>query len=200
MSDRDRLRRAFSAIDAANSGDPHQIRVRGAWRPKELAHAELVCEWIEQLCPDASEALRLAGRAHHVRRWEIDRDAYPEGRAGYHRWRRALQAHHARIAGEILGELGYAPETIGRVQEILEKRGAGRDPEVQVFEDALCLTFLETQLHDLAQRIEENKLLDIARKTLRGMSSRAIELARDLPLETADRALLERAARPRALE
>jgi Domain of unknown function (DUF4202) len=196
VPERDRLRRAFSAIDAANAGDPQRIRVRGTQRPKELAHAELVCEWIERLCPGASEALRLAGRAHHVRRWEIGRDTYPDGRAGYHRWRRALQAHHARIAGEIFGELGYEPETVARVQEILEKRGAGRDPEVQVFEDALCLTFLETQLHDLAARLEEAKLLDIVRKTLRGMSSRAIELALGLPLEASDRALLERATLP----
>ena len=64
----ERLRRALEAIDAANAGDPNRIRVRGVERPKEQAHAELVTGWIERLAPKASEALRLAGRAHHVRR------------------------------------------------------------------------------------------------------------------------------------
>jgi len=83
-----RLREALSAIDAANGDDPHTIFVRGRRRPKELAHAELVSEWIEKLAPGASEALRIAGRAHHLRRWEIPRADYPEGREGYLRWRR----------------------------------------------------------------------------------------------------------------
>ena len=37
----ERFRRAIDAIDMANAGDPHRITVRGATRPKELAHAEL---------------------------------------------------------------------------------------------------------------------------------------------------------------
>ena len=193
MSDSERLRRALAAIDAANADDPQRIRVRGGLRPKELAHAELVSEWIERLRPDASEALRLAGRAHHVRRWEIPRDRYPQGRVGYHRWRRALQEHHARVAGEILGGEGYDPATIARVQEIVQKKALGRDPDVQVFEDALCLVFLETQFHDLADRFDEATLIDVTRKTLKRMSSAAVALAARLPLDPRDLAYVERA-------
>ena len=76
----DRLRQAFDAIDAANADDPNQIRVRGKLRPKELAHANLATEWVERLRPDAGDALRLAARGHHVRRWTIPRTEYPEGR------------------------------------------------------------------------------------------------------------------------
>ncbi|MGH7336071.1 MAG: DUF4202 family protein, partial [Myxococcota bacterium] len=94
----DRLRNALAAIDAANAGDPHTILVRGQRRPKEQAHAELVSEWIAVLAPDASEALQLAGRAHHLRRWAISRADYPEGREGYLRWRRALHDFHAEQA------------------------------------------------------------------------------------------------------
>jgi len=36
-----RMARAIAAIDAANAGDPNRLEVRGATRPKELAHAEL---------------------------------------------------------------------------------------------------------------------------------------------------------------
>ena len=193
MADPGRLSRALAAIDAANADDPQTLSVRGEQRPKELAHAELVSEWVAALCPDASEALRLAARAHHVRRWEIARDAYPEGRAGYHRWRKALQAHHAEILGRILQAAGYDAATAARAQALVRKQGLGRDPEVQVLEDALCLVFLETQFRDLAERLEEEKLLDVTRKTLRKMSEQAIARAGELPLDDRSRALLERA-------
>ena len=80
---------------------PHRIQVRGEERPKELAHAELMSEWVEKLRPDASEALRIAARAHHVRRWEIPRDSHPAGRRGYLEWRVALHDHHAEVTARI---------------------------------------------------------------------------------------------------
>src|SRR5687768_2401371 len=137
MSD-ERLRRAIAAIDAANGGDPHTIVARGRCRPKEQAHAELVSEWIELLAPDASAELKLAGRAHHLRRWEIPRADYPEGREGYLRWRRALHDFHAEQTAAILAECGYDAALIRRVSDLLHKRGLARgEPEAQVLEDAL---------------------------------------------------------------
>lgn len=191
-----RLAGAFAAIDAANAGDPVRITVRGQDRPKELAHAELVTEWIQRLEPQASEALLLAGRAHHLRRWTIPRASYPEGRGGYLRWRRALHDQHAADVAAILGEVGYDDATISRVQDLVRKRGLGKDAEVQVLEDALCLVFAETQLHDLAQRVEPEKMLDVVRKTLVKMSPRAIELAATLDLPPESRDLLTRALAP----
>ncbi len=188
-----RLRRALAAIDAANAADPNRLRVRGALRPKELAHAELASEWVAKLHPGPSEALRLAARAHHLRRWAIPRAEHPAGRAGYLRWRVALQELHAREAGEILEAEGYGPDEVERVRTLIRKRGLGRDPEVQALEDALCLVFLETQFHDIAARLEEPKLLDVTRKTLRKMSAEAKREALSLPLDASDRALLERA-------
>lgn len=194
MTDAERHRRAIAAIDAANADDPQRLEVRGESRPKELAHAELASHWVAALEPDASEALRLAARAHHLRRWEIPRADYPEGRAGYHRWRKALHAHHAVAVTAILEAEGYAPEEIRRVADLVQKKGLGRDPEVQVLEDALCLVFVETQFHDLAARLEEEKLLDVTRKTLRKMSPAAIERALALPLRAEDLERLQRAA------
>jgi hypothetical protein len=192
--DADRLSRALRAIDAANADDPNRIRVRGAWRPKELAHAELASEWIEKLQPAASEALRLAARAHHLRRFELPRSAYPSGRLGYLRWRAALQTLHAERVAAVLSAEGYDEATIRRVQELVQKRGLGRDPEVQALEDALCLIFLETQLRELALRMDPDRLRDVLRRTLRKMSPEAIAAARALPLEPEERALLESAA------
>ncbi len=190
----ERLRSALAAIDAANRGDPHAIAVRGERRPKEQAHAELVSEWIGVLAPDASEALQLAGRAHHLRRWEIPRSEYPEGREGYLRWRRALHDFHAEVTGKILAEHGYDAATTRRVSDLLHKRGLARgDTEAQVLEDALCLVFLETQYREIAERLSDEKLLDVTVKTLRKMSARARTLALGLPLDPRDVAVIERA-------
>jgi hypothetical protein len=194
VADPDRLGRALAAIDAVNAEDPNRIEVRGESRPKELAHAELVSEWVIALDPNASEALLLAARAHHIRRWAIPRSDHPLGRAGYHAWRRALQALHADEAGRILHCAGYSENTIGRVQDLVRKRGLGRDPEVQVLEDALCLVFLETQFAALAGRLDDEKSLDVTRKTLAKMSPAAIQRAGEIELGEAERALLARAS------
>ena len=191
--DHERIGRAIAGIDAANADDPVRIQVRGEERSKELAHAELVTEWVQRLDPDPSEELLLAARAHHLRRWAIPRASYPEGRSGYLKWRKALHDQHAADVAEILETVGYEDAAVTRVQDIVRKRRLGKDPEVQTLEDALCLVFVETQLHDLADRIEPEKMVDVVRKTLVKMSDRAKELALEIDVPADDRALLERA-------
>jgi len=184
--DEARFERAIGAIDAVNAEDPHG---------KELRHAEMATAWVRRLRPDAGDELLLAARAHHLRRWAIARDSYPEGRNGYLRWRKALQRQHADDVGRILGAEGYGPDTIARVQDIVQKRRLSSDPEVQVFEDALCLVFLEDQLDAPGTRLEdEEKLIDVLRKTLDKMSDDAIALALQLELSPAGRALVTAAA------
>jgi hypothetical protein len=189
----ERFAAAIAAIDAANADDPNTILVRGATRPKELAHAELVTEWVQRLEPDAHEALLLAARAHHIRRWTIPRASYPTGRPGYLRWRKALHTVHEQEVGRILAAVGYDETTITRVQQLVAKRGLGHDADVQVLEDALCLVFVETQLHDLARRLDHDKMVDVAAKTLAKMSDPAIAQAATIPLAAPDRTLLEAA-------
>ena len=150
-------------------------------------------EWVQRLEPAPTEELLLAARAHHLRRWTIPRASYPQGRSGYLRWRKALHEQHARDVAEILSGVGYDDATVGRVQDIVRKRRLGKDDEVQVLEDALCLVFVETQLHDLAARVEPEKMVDVVRKTLVKMSDRAKQLATELDIPADDRALLDRA-------
>ncbi len=188
-----RLPRAIEAIDAANAADPNRILVEGREQPKELAHAELVTEWVRRLRPEAGEALLLAARAHHLRRWAVPRSTYPEGRAGYLRWRRDLHERHAAETSEILRDAGYDEATVARVGDIVRKRNLKSDPEVQTLEDALCLVFLQTQFHDLASRLEHAKTVDVVRKTLNKMSDEAKRQALALPLAHEDAALLEEA-------
>lgn len=166
----ERLAAAIAAIDDANRDDPNQLTFDGVTGPKELVHAELVTNWVRELDPDADEAQLLAARAHHLRRWTIPRSDYPDGRAGYLRWRAALGRQHAIDVGEILRRCGYDDASITRVQQIVRKVGLGTDPAVQTHEDALCLTFLQTQLDALAARMDEPKLAEVLAKTLDKMS------------------------------
>ncbi len=166
----DRLERALATIDAANSADPNTVVVDGVARPKELVHAERMTHWLGVLDPDATEAQVLAARAHHIRRWVSPRATYPEGRSGYHRWRRDQRERQAHEVGEILASVGYDQPTIDRVQTIVAKQGLGRDPEVQTHEDALCLVFLELQFDDLAEQLGDDHTVDVVRRTAHKMS------------------------------
>jgi hypothetical protein len=188
-----RFDQAIAAIDAANADDPHTIEVRGQVRPKELAHAELMTEWLERLDPEADDGQRLAARAHHLRRWTVPRSSYPEGRAAYLRWRTALKQQHAEEVAAILAGVGYDDATIDRVQRIIRKEGLGTDPAVQTHEDALCLVFLETQLAATVDDLGDEKMLDVIRKTAAKMSDRALGLVGDLPMRPTDRTLVGRA-------
>lgn len=178
----ERFDRAIAAIDAANADDPDTVVVDGRRVPKERAHAELMTRWIDTLVPAASEALRLAARAHHVRRWTWPRRDYPDGRAGYLRWRRDLHDRHAEVAAAILADAGYDAAMIARVGAIMHKRGLGDDPEVQAYEDALCLVFVQTQLADLVARTEPERMARIAQRTLAKMSPSARKVASTIPL------------------
>jgi hypothetical protein len=186
----DSLQQAFAAIDAANADDPFTIVVDGVERPKEQAHAELMVDWVRRLDPDASEAQLLAARAHHLRRWSLPRDDFPEGRSGYLRWRTVLKRQHAEEVATILGDVGYDEDTIARVQQIVRKEGLQRDPAVQVHEDALCLVFLQTQLVDVAAQLGEDKTIDVLRKTARKMSPKGIAAVQELSLPAEGQRLL----------
>ena len=200
MVDDNRFARAIAAIDAVNADDPNQLTVKGVTRAKELAHAELVSEWVRRLRPDAGELLLLAARGHHLRRWQSPRSSFPDGRAGYLRWRRDLSERQAEELGQLLGREGYEAGDVERVRAIVRKRGLGTDADVQALEDALCLTFLETQLADLVAKTDGPKMVEILRKTMAKMSPAAIELASSLELDRDGQRLLAVAATPVATE
>jgi hypothetical protein len=154
-------------------------------------HGRLAAEWVADLAPDADDALLLAARAHHLRRWELPRSEYPEGRAGYLRWRRDQKQRHAADVAEILGRVGYEPAEIERVQALVRRDDLTRgDAGAQAVEDAACLVFLETQLADVAPRFDREHLLDVIRKTARKMSPTGLAAVARLPLGEVERSLL----------
>jgi Domain of unknown function (DUF4202) len=192
--DPERLTAVLAAIDAANADDPYTITVEGVERPKELTHADMMTRWVRRLAPDCSEAQLIAARAHHLRRWAIPRDDFPRDRGGYLRWRTALRRQHAEDVARLMGEAGYGEAEIARVQAIVRKQGLGTDPEVQVHEDALCLVFLDTQFDALIAQVDDDeKMVEILRKTTAKMSPDGVAAASELTLSPAAEVLLQRA-------
>ena len=189
----ERFERAISLIDEANAQDPGRELVDGEEYPGEWLYGLRMTEWLERLDPEAPEHLRLAARAQHVGRWRIPRSEYPAGRRGYHQWRRRLYAHHADLAEDLLREAGYDDDTVGRVQDLLMKKGLRDDPEMQLLEDVICLVFLENYFADFARDHDDEKLVRILRRTLRKMTARGRREALGLALSNQERRLVQRA-------
>lgn len=192
-ADETRFEAAIAAFDAANGEDPNTMVFDGKEYPKELLYAQQMSRWLDRLVPDASEALKLAARSQHVRRWEIPRGDYTRDRIGYLKWRRDLKHLHARLAGDILAEVGYDEPTIARVQSLLRKEGLKHDRETQQLEDVICLVFLENYFADFSKQHDEAKIIDIIRKTWKKMSPAGHEAALALELPPEARELVERA-------
>jgi hypothetical protein len=196
MDGDERFQRAIALIDTANAADPATITVGEVTGPKELVHSEMLTRWVRELTPKPSEAVLLAARGQHIRRWEHPRSSYPEGRRGYLRWRTGLYAFHAEQTAALLRQAGYDDATLARVSFIIRKQGLGRDSEVQAIEDGLCLVFLETQLGELAGRTDRDKMLEILRKTWRKMSPAAHQHALALTFAPEEHALIRAALAP----
>ena len=178
----------IAAFDAANAADPNRMRVAGLDLPKELYYGQRMTHFLMATYPDASEALQLAARCQHIRRWESPRADYPEGRVGYLKWRTDLKHFHARVAGEILQAAGYDAAMVERVGQLLRKERLKQDADVQRLEDIACLVFLEDHLGEFAPRYDSEKVVDIIRKTWKKMSAEGQQaaLARDLPPAAAE--------------
>ena len=188
-----RFRAAVERFDRANAEDPNLETAGVVPQPKELLYSQRMTAALGHFAPEASEAVRLAARCQHIRRWMIPRDSYPQGLAGYRRWRADLGRFHAETAGGILREVGYGDETIGRVQALLRKERLKVDADAQLLEDVVCLVFLAHYLGSFAARHDETKVVGILRKTWRKMSGRGRTAARGLDLAPDLRALLTRA-------
>ena len=175
-----RFDQAIREFDAAHGQDPKIIVVEGRQVPWSLHYHERLAHWVKQLEKTPSEALLLAAHCQHIRRWTIPRSNYPMNRNGYRQWRKTLAGFHAEEAAKILEAVGYQEETIQRLKELLLKLRLKLDPEVQLFEDAICLVFLEIEFSDFAEKHDQEKLISILQKTWKKMSSRGHRAAQEL--------------------
>ncbi len=193
VSDSERFAAAIKRFDEANAQDPNVEIIDGKPQPREVVYAQWLTDWVLKLAPDASEALRLAARCQHLRRWEIPRQSYPMDKAGYLKWRADLKKFHAEKSGEILRAVGYDEAMVQRVQELNLKKNHPKDPEVCVLEDALCLVFLERQFAPLAAKSDDEKMINALQKSWKKMTPAAQAEALKLNYGPREKSLIDRA-------
>ncbi len=164
-----KLKSALEAIDAANAADPNLED--GA--PAARLYGERMSSELDRLYPDASEALQIAARGQHIERWTVPRTTYPDGKAGYHAWRRDLAARHAERVSTIMAKAGYGQDEIADAARMLRKEGIKRHEDVQALEDVICFVFLKWYFAPFAAKHSDDKVQDIVQKTARKMSAEA---------------------------
>jgi len=174
------LAKALTAFDAANALDPNLETVMGDSYPKELLYGQRMSKELARFKPNASEHLQLAARAQHIERWKSPRNDFPEGRAGYKKWRSQLSLYHAQRAGEIMSSVGYGSDDIEKVQYLIQKRQLKRNPETQALEDVVCLVFLKYYFESFAAKHKEDKIIDIVQKTWLKMSEECRKVALEI--------------------
>lgn len=181
------------AIDAANADDPRVVEVDGVAQPFEVVYAKRMTARLGALYPDASDLLRIAARAQHLRRWDIPRENFPLGRHGYNDWRKECRAHHARLVSELMRKHGYAEDAIAHVALLIRKEQLKKERESQALENVAAIVFLEhyfDEFHEKYADYDDDKIIDILGKTLCKMSPKGHAAALALPLPERTRALV----------
>ena len=125
-------------------------------------------------------------------RWELPRSSFPMGRPGYLTWRSKQKSQAASQVVELLSSASIdppiAPEDRERVGALIRKDKLGTDEEVQALEDVACLVFLDDQFDDFERKadLDEDKMVNILRKTWGKMSDPGRQLA--LAVDLSDKA------------
>ena len=172
--------KAVALIDAANAEDPNRQTADGKDWPKELLYSHRMADMLDRFKPDADDAMKLAIRSQHIQRWKSRRDAYPMDRIGYLKWRKDLYKFHAQTAADLLAQAGYGEAVIDRLKQAVAKIDIKNNPDTQLLEDVTDLVFIEHYMLEFVGKhpeYDEEKWLDIVRKTWKKMSGPAHEFA-----------------------
>ena len=187
------LEKALRLIDEKNTLDPNKEDYNGQSYPKELLYSQRMYKQLLDIEPDASDELKIAIRAQHIGRWEIPRSDYPSDKIGYIKWRNQLKKRHASITTRILEKVGYPSEFSERVSFLINKKALKNDPETQTLEDVACLVFIEYYFEAFAKKYDEEKIIDIVKKTWNKMSEKGHKCALNLTLPDKSKELIGKA-------
>ncbi len=193
MIESEKFNAALSLFDQSNENDPNKELFDGKEYSKELLYAMRMTHRLDSFSGEAEEALRLAVRCQHIRRWEIPRDAYEMNRVGYLKWRNDLKLFHAEKASEILKAVGYDDKLIESVTFLLLKKQLKKHELTQTLEDVICLVFLEFYFEKFSEKYNEEKTIDILRKTWKKMSLKGQNAALELELSDHSQDLISKA-------
>ncbi len=128
----------------------HTLQERaGTWVTQNYSNAEHLVKtetWLLQLCPAASQALRLAALTHDMERAFPGPDS-PQARSSVdHEYNRAHSARSAAIVGAFLREQQADQELVAGVEALIRVHEYGGWPEADLLQAADSLSFLEVNI------------------------------------------------------
>jgi hypothetical protein len=182
----EKLNKTLFAIDEINSQDPNKVMLDGTSLAKELVYGQQMTDCLKQYWPDANELLQIAVRAQHIKRWQLKRTEFAEGKAGYYQWRIAQGKFHAELAANIMSEQGYSLDEAEQCAAIIRKENLKISNDTQTLEDVACLVFLMHYFNEFAAKYTEQdneaKIVRIVQLTWKKMSEQAHDIALKLTL------------------
>jgi hypothetical protein len=181
-----KLNNTLSAIDEINSQDPNTIMLDGTSQAKELVYGQQMTDCLIEYWPEANELLQIAVRAQHIKRWQLKRTEFAEGKAGYYQWRIAQGKFHAELTASIMSEQGYSTAEAEQCAAIIRKENLKTSNDSQTLEDVACLVFLMHYFNDFAAKYTEQdneaKIVRIVQLTWKKMSDNAHDIVLGLTL------------------
>ena len=192
MKAKSKLRTILNQIDEINKKDVHQEEFAGQLFPKEHLYSLRMTEMLFEYDEDPPEELQIVARGQHIKRWAIKREDFPNDRKGYLKWRSRLTLFHAEQITNLLQESGYDEVMTARIADIISKKYLKTDRLTQQLEDLACLVFLKWYFEDFRKKHDEEKVINILRKTWSKMTEKGKDMALELPLSTEVKVLVER--------
>ena len=178
------LDKTLYEIDLINAQDPNKETINGDVKPKELLYGQRMTACLSEFWPNANDLLQIAVRAQHIKRWHIKRTDFPQGKAGYLKWRKSLGQFHADLACQVMRECGYEENERETVASIIRKEKLHTNKDSQTLEDVACLVFLQYYFEAFSAKHDEDKVISILQKTWNKMSEVGKEIALTLTLPT----------------
>lgn len=186
--EKENYKAVLSNIDEINSKDPN----KEDFLPGEQLYSQRMLKTLLKLNPEAEDDLKVACYGQHIKRWAYPRSDYPEGKAGYLRWRKELYNIHGELTAECILKAGESRDFAESVKNIMVNKTTGRG-DSQYLEDTACLVFLEYYFDAFIKKHEREKLIKIVVKTWNKMSEKAHEAALKIAYSDEQMALLKQA-------
>jgi len=187
------IQKVLEKIDGINSKDPNIEQFGTESYPKEILYSQRMTEMLFEFVTSPSIPLQVAARGQHIQRWAIPRSDYSMDKKGYMKWRTVLKTYHAELLTELLEEEGAEQSVIDQVRLLISKRKLKTDPESKTLEDVICLVFLKYYFAGFAKKHDEEKVIDIVRKTWAKMTEDGHDAALKLPLDEHELKLIQSA-------
>jgi hypothetical protein len=184
---------ATDEIDKVHSEDAKQETDGEIVYPAELLYSKRMLSILDMVSPGSSYAMKLAVQCQHFQRWGVPRSDYPYDRRGYHQWRRAAMEYQLQLTQALFSRIDMDEEDIQWIVTALREQENKRNPDGRIIMDTECLVFLKWYMTPFSAKHENEKVLDILKKTMLKMSSNGVSLISNLDLPISTKQMLEQA-------